>query len=248
MAVVETKGLSKAFVITRNPAQNLKVRFVGLLNPRHRERREELWALREVDLQVEAGECLGLIGPNGSGKSTLLRILAGIFPPSRGDLAVRGRVAPMIELGVGFHPDLTGQENVYLNTSLFSLSRRQTDAVYGSIVDFSGLHEFMDMPVKNYSTGMYMRLGFAVAVHLDADIFLIDEILAVGDEAFQVKCLDRIREIRARGRTIVLVSHDLGLVERLCDRACLLFEGRVVAQGEPSRCVERYHALLGRAG
>jgi len=248
MAIVEAKGLSKAFIVTRNPAQNLKVRFVGLFHRRHREHREELWALRDVDLQVNAGECLGLIGPNGSGKSTLLRVLAGIFPPSHGQVAVQGRVAPMIELGVGFHPDLTGRENVYLNTSLFTLSRRETDALYASIVDFSELHDFMDLPVKNYSTGMYMRLGFAVTVHLQADVFLIDEILAVGDEAFQAKCLAWIQGIRKQGRTIVLVSHDLEMIKRLCDRACLMSSGRVAAEGDPVSTIERYHALLARPG
>lgn len=240
MTALEAQGLSKAFVVRRNPSQDLKVRFLGLFQDKHRERREKIWALRDLELRVAEGECLGLIGPNGSGKSTLLRLFAGILPPTSGGVAVKGRVAPMLELGVGFHPDLSGRDNVYLNTSLFGLGRRETDKVYASIVAFAELHEFMDLPVKNYSTGMYVRLGFAVAAHLDADVFLIDEVLAVGDQAFQHRCFDRIREIRARGRTIVLVSHDLGFVERMCDRAGLLVGGRLLALGPPAQVVERY--------
>ena len=247
MAVVEARSLSKAFVVARSPG-DLKVRLLEAVHGRSRQRREDFWALREVNLHVDAGECVGLVGPNGSGKSTLLRILAGIFPPSGGFLSVEGRVAPMIELGVGFHPDLTGRENVYLSTSLFSLSRRQTDAVYSQIVEFSELSPFMDMPVKNYSTGMYMRLGFAVAVHLDADVFLVDEILAVGDQSFQARCLDRIKEIRGRGRTIVFVSHDLALVERLCDRVYLLVAGRVLTEGDPTATIAKYKEHVSHAG
>jgi ABC-type polysaccharide/polyol phosphate transport system ATPase subunit len=201
-----------------------------------------------VDLSVGAGECLGLIGPNGSGKSTLLRLMAGIFPPTEGRLEVDGRVAPMIELGVGFHPDLTGCENVYLNTSLFGLPRGETDRLYDSIVEFSGLAAFMDMPVKAYSSGMYMRLGFAVTIHLDADVLLIDEILAVGDEAFHQKCIERLHRIRTSGRTIVLVSHDLALVERICDRVGLLVGGRILAEGKPGAVIERYHEVARALG
>lgn len=241
---VELRRLSKAFVIRRNPAWNIKVKVLGLVSARNRERREEFWALRDVDLVIRQGEFLGLIGPNGSGKSTLLRLMARIMPPTRGEVIVRGRVAPMIELGVGFHPELTGRENIYLNTSLFRFSKKETDAVYRQIVDFAELESFMDMPVKNYSTGMYMRLGFAAAVHLDPDILLIDEVLAVGDEHFQQKCLQRMEEIRRRGKTIVLVSHSLALVERLCDRACLLIGGRIEAVGEPTQVVERYRGAV----
>lgn len=245
MAIAQMTGVSKAFVVRRNRAQDLKVRFVGLFHARQREQREELWALRDVDLTVPDGEFLGLVGPNGSGKSTLLRILAGILIPSRGRVSVAGRVAPMIELGVGFHPDLSGRENVYLSASLFGLSDRETDAIYGSVVDFAELGEFMDMPVKNYSTGMHARLGFGLAVHLDADVFLVDEVLAVGDLAFQHKCIERMRQIHARGRTIVLVSHNLSLVQELCDRACLLVSGHLLEQGDPSRVIARYREVCG---
>lgn len=241
---VELRGISKAFDITRNPALNLKVKLVGLWNPRYRERRERFWALQNVDLVVRQGEFLALIGPNGSGKSTLLRIMAGVFPPTRGEAFVHGRVAPMIELGVGFHPELTGRENIYLNTSLFRLSGRETDAIYQQILDFSDLGEFIDNPVKNYSTGMYARLGFSVAVHLSADILLVDEVLAVGDARFKQKCIQRMQELRARGCTIVFVSHDTDTVERLSDRACLLVKGTIEADGEPTKVTQRYRELL----
>ena len=241
---VELRGVSKAFVLRHNPAHNLKVRLLGVFHPRHREQLEKFWALREIDLTVRKGECLGLIGPNGSGKSTLLRIMASIFRPTAGRVVVRGRVAPMIELGVGFHPDLTGQENIHLNTSLYGLSRRETDGIYEEIVGFSELGEFIDVPVKNYSTGMYARLGFSVAVHLEPDILLIDEVLAVGDEQFQQKCLHRMGELRRRGTTIILVSHSMQTIERMCDRVCLLVRGRLEAEGDPGKVVARYRESL----
>ena len=241
---VEIRGVSKAFVLRHNPALSIKVRLLGLFHPRQRERLEKFWALHEIDLMVRKGECLGLIGRNGSGKSTLLRIMASIYRPTEGEVVVRGRVAPMIELGVGFQPDLTGQENVYLNTSLYGLSRRETDAIYQQIVAFSELGEFIDVPAKNYSTGMYARLGFSVAVHLEPDILLIDEVLAVGDEQFQQKCLHRMGELRRRGTTIILVSHDMQTIERMCDRVCLLVRGRLEAEGEPGKVAARYREVL----
>jgi ABC-type polysaccharide/polyol phosphate transport system ATPase subunit len=243
MPLVEVSALDKVFLVRHNKIQDLKVGFVALFNPKHRETLEPLWALRGVSLEVEPGECLGLVGPNGSGKSTLLRILAGIFHPTAGTAAVNGRVAPMIELGVGFEGELSGTENVYLNTSLFGLSRRETDRVYEDIVAFSELGEFMEMPVKNYSTGMYMRLGFSIVVHLEADVFLVDEVLSVGDREFQAKCLDRMEQLRRKGSAIVFVSHDLELVGRICSRALLLSSGRVAAQGSPSDVIEAYTAL-----
>jgi ABC-type polysaccharide/polyol phosphate transport system ATPase subunit len=240
LGVLELAGVSKRFVIRHNPTHDLKVRALALFHPRHRERREEVWALRDVDLHLDRGESLGLIGPNGSGKSTLLRIMAGILPPTSGRVAAWGTVAPMLELGVGFHPELTGRENVYLNTSLFGLGTRQTDALYDRIVAFAELQGFMQAPVKTFSSGMAMRLGFAVASHLDADVLLVDEVLAVGDRAFQEKCLARMLEVRARGCSIVVVAHDLDLVRRFCDRACLLVEGRIVAEGAPAEVAARY--------
>jgi ABC-type polysaccharide/polyol phosphate transport system ATPase subunit len=240
---VELRGVSKSFVLRHNRASHVKVRLIGVFKPRYRERLETFWALRGIDLQVREGECVGLIGPNGSGKSTLLRIMASIYRPTDGEAIVRGRVAPMIELGVGFQPDLTGQENVYLNTSLFGLSRRETDAIYQQVVEFSGLGEFIDVAVKNYSTGMYARLGFSVAVHLTPDVLLVDEVLAVGDAEFQRRCLDRIGELRRRGTTIVLVSHSTSIIERMCDRVCLLVRGRLEADGDPAQVIGRYQAV-----
>jgi ABC-2 type transport system ATP-binding protein len=247
-AAIELRGISKAFTVRHNPAQNLKTKLLGAVIPRHRERVEQFWALRDVNLTIRRGEWLGLIGPNGSGKSTLLRVMARISPPTAGTVVARGRLAPMIELGVGFHPDLTGRENIYLNTSLFRLSTRETDAIYDDIVAFSELEQFMDMPVKNYSTGMYARLGFAAAIHLAPEILLIDEVLAVGDERFQKKCLRRMEELRARGTTIVFVSHSMEMVKNMCDRACLLLNGRLVTDGEPEEAIERYREALGTAG
>jgi len=242
---IEVQGVSKSFVIKHNPAHNIKIKAIGLINQRYRERNEEFWALRDVDLRVPKGQFLGLVGPNGSGKSTLLRILARIFPPTRGVVVLQGRIAPMIELGVGFHPDLTGHENIYLNTSLFRLSKRETDAIYREIVEFSELEQFIDTPIKNYSSGMYARLGFAAAIHLQPDILLIDEVLAVGDEGFQQKCLRRMEELRRHGTTIVLVTHGMGAVEQLCDRACLLVHGRLEADGDPGKVVEAYRKAVG---
>jgi len=240
LIALELAGVSKRFVIRHNPTQDLKVRVLALFHPRHRERRHDVWALRDVDLRLRRGESLGIVGPNGSGKSTLLRVMAGILPPSAGEVVVAGTIAPMIELGVGFHPELTGRENVYLSTSVFGLGTRQTDRIYDRIVAFAELAAFMDAPVSSFSSGMAMRLGFAVATHLEADVLLVDEVLAVGDQAFREKCLARMSELRARGCSIVVVSHDLELVRGFCDRACLLREGAVAAEGMPSEVVARY--------
>jgi ABC-type polysaccharide/polyol phosphate transport system ATPase subunit len=241
---VELRGVSKAFIHRRNAGRNLKVRVLALIHPRQREQRELFWALRDVDLTVRRGECMGLIGANGSGKSTLLRIIAGIYVPTAGYVRTHGMITPMIELGVGFHGDLSGRENVYLNTSLYGLSRRETDEIYDAIVEFSELAEFMDIPVKNYSTGMHARLGFSVAANLRPDILLLDEILAVGDERFTQKCQARMDEIRRGGATVILVSHSLQAVERMCDRACLLVQGRLDLEGEPAKVIARYRETL----
>ena len=241
---VALRGISKVFTVRHNPAHSLKTKLLGFAVARHRETTEQFWALRDVDLTVRRGECLGLIGPNGSGKSTLLRVMARIYPPTTGTVVAHGTVAPMIELGVGFHPDLTGHENIFLNTSLFRLSTQDTRAIYREIVEFAELEQFIDMPVKNYSTGMYARLGFAIAIHLAPEILLIDEVLAVGDARFQKKCLERMERLRAQGTTIVLVTHAMGTVEERCDRACLLLHGRIVADGEPKEVVERYREAL----
>jgi ABC-type polysaccharide/polyol phosphate transport system ATPase subunit len=201
---------------------------------------EELWALRDVSLDLGRGRMTGIIGSNGSGKSTLLKVLGGILKPTSGQVSVRGRVSALIELGAGFHPEFTGRENIFVNGVLLGLSRAEVRARFDEIVAFAGLQPFVDNPVKTYSSGMYMRLGFAIAVTVDPDILLIDEVLAVGDEAFQHRCVGKIQEFKARGKTIVLVSHDLSSIERLCDEAVWLDGGRLRAQGETRSVVGQY--------
>src|SRR4026207_244900 len=185
-------------------------------------RTRELWALEDVNLDVHPGEAFGIVGANGSGKSTLLKLLAGIFSPSTGELQVGGRVGSLIEIGAGFHPEFTGVENVYLNAAIYGLKRSYVDEHLDQIIDFAELEQFRDVPVRTYSSGMYMRLGFSVAMHVQPDILLLDEVLAVGDEAFQQKCFGRIGDFKRAGGTIVFVSHDPGAVERICDRAIML--------------------------
>ena len=192
---------------------------------------DEFAALSEVSLEVSEGETVGLLGFNGSGKSTLLKCISGVLTPDAGVVGVRGRLAGLIEVGAGFHPDLTGRENVYLNGAILGMSEARIQEKFEAIVAFSEIEQFIDTEVKFYSSGMFLRLAFSVAVHTDPDIFLVDEILAVGDEPFQRKCLERIEELRREGRTLIIVSHDLDLVSRLCSRGVLLEHGRVVADG-----------------
>jgi ABC-type polysaccharide/polyol phosphate transport system ATPase subunit len=197
-------------------------------------------ALDGVSFEIPRGSTFGVIGENGSGKSTLLKLLAGITKPTRGSLSVEGRISALIELGAGFHPEISGRENVFINGIMLGLSRRQVEERFEEIVAFAELERFIDAPVKTYSSGMYARLGFAVAIHVDPDVLLIDEVLAVGDEAFTRKCLDKIGEFRRRGRTIVLVSHSLGLVERMCDEVLWLRAGKKADEGDPKRVVDAY--------
>jgi ABC-type polysaccharide/polyol phosphate transport system ATPase subunit len=211
---------------------------------RNRARPTDVWALRDVSLEVEPGEAVGLIGRNGSGKTTLLRLIAGIIKPTSGRVEAGGRVASLLELGAGFHPDFSGRENVYLNGSLYGLKRKTIDERFDEIISFAELEAFKDVQVRTYSSGMYMRLGFAVAAHIDADVLLLDEVFAVGDEEFQRKCFGKIFEFKQRGGTIVFVSHDAASVERLCERAVLLRNGRVELDGSTQEAIARYHRLL----
>jgi ABC-2 type transport system ATP-binding protein len=204
----------------------------------------DVWALRDVSFSVEPGGAVGLVGRNGSGKTTLLRLLSGIIKPSSGSVAVGGRVGSLLELGAGFHPDMTGRENVYLNGSIHGLRRAAIREKLDEIVAFAGLEDFIDLPVRTYSSGMYMRLGFAVAAHIEADVLLLDEVFAVGDEAFQRKCFGKIFEFKQRGGTIVFVSHDASAVERLCDRAVLLKDGAVAFDGPTHEAIVQYRRLL----
>ena len=239
--VIEVREVAKRFRIFREKPTSLKQRLLT-----SRARAQDLWALRDVSFDIAEGSTFGLIGHNGSGKTTLLKCIAGILRPTSGTVRLRGRLAALLELGAGFHPELTGRENVYLNASFLGLSRKQTDRAYEDIVAFAELEEFMDNQVKFYSSGMLVRLGFAVAVHVNPDVLLVDEVLAVGDEAFQAKCLDRVREFQREGRTIVLVTHALDTVTAICDRAAMLDHGALHAVGSPPDVVrEMRHVLLG---
>ncbi len=208
---------------------------------------DAITALTDVSFTVAKGEAVGLIGANGSGKSTLLKTVAGILKPTCGSIRVDGRVAALIELGAGFHPEISGRENVYINGAVLGLSRREIDRRFDDIVEFSGLESFIDEPVKNYSSGMYVRLGFAVAIHTEPDILMVDEVLAVGDEAFSHRCLRRIEEFLAGGKTLLLVSHSLSLIEEVCDRVIWLEEGKLRASGLPRRVVDAYREAIAAA-
>lgn len=208
------------------------------------ETRIKLHALKQVEFEVKRGESLAIMGRNGSGKSTLLKLIAGVTKPSDGRITVNGNVAPLIELGAGFHPELTGRENVYLNGSILGFKKKEMDKLYKGIVDFSELHEFMDQPVKFYSSGMYMRLAFSVAVAETPDILLVDEILAVGDVNFQKKCLARIKEFQSRGSTMVMVTHSLGQMEQYCTKGLFLENGKKVYFGDINGAIKAYSASL----
>lgn len=201
-------------------------------------------ALRNVSFAVGRGETIGIIGRNGSGKSTALKLIAGVMAPSEGGVHVYGRVSPLIELGAGFHPDLTGRENVHLNASILGISGREIRARFHDIVEFAELRDFIETPVKRYSSGMYMRLGFSVAIYSDPDILLIDEVLAVGDAVFQEKCLAKIREFQRQGVTIVLVSHAMPMINQFCSRAILLHGGQLLADGAPQEVTRQYLELM----
>ena len=201
---------------------------------------EELWALKDVSFSVEEGEVVGFIGKNGSGKSTLLKILTRITPPTEGTASIRGRVGSILEVGTGFHPELTGRENTYLNGAILGMKRREIRAKFDEIVEFSGIGRFIDTPVKRYSSGMYVRLAFAVAAHLDPEVLIIDEVLAVGDHEFQQRCMGRIEDISNSGRTVIFVSHDMGAITRLCGRAYWLESGHLMAEGPAQDVVSRY--------
>jgi ABC-2 type transport system ATP-binding protein len=242
--VVEIHEVSKRFKLYADKPRSLKERVISIGRQQH----EEFYALRDVSLDVLDGETVGLLGHNGSGKSTLLKCIAGTLRPSEGSIRTRGRLAALLELGAGFHPDLTGRENIYLNGSILGLSARDVDRVFDDIVAFSELEPFIDTQVKHYSSGMYARLGFAVAVNVDPEILLVDEVLAVGDESFQRKCLDHIKRLQADGRSIVLVTHAADLVRQICDKAAVLDQGNLLLVGDPGDAVRTYREALARRG
>ncbi|GAA4060629.1 hypothetical protein GCM10023065_08370 [Microbacterium laevaniformans] len=239
--VVRVEDVSKRFVVRRDSSIKERIVTLGRAGRHHK---KDFWALRDVSTTIRAGETVGLIGHNGSGKSTLLKMIGGIIEPTSGVVVKRGRLAALLELGAGFHPDLTGRENVYLNAAVLGLSRDETEARFDEIVAFAAIDDFIDTQVKFYSSGMYVRLAFAVAIHTDPDILLVDEVLAVGDEAFQRKCMDRIAEFQRQGRTIIIVSHALGQITELCTRVILLDKGEVVHDGDPERAVAHFRELL----
>jgi ABC-type polysaccharide/polyol phosphate transport system ATPase subunit len=232
-SVLRAEGVSKRFVIRKD--KSLKERLVNF--GRSNKHKDDFWALDGVDLEIKAGSSTGLLGANGSGKSTLLKVIGGIIQPTSGFVERRGRIAALLELGAGFHPDLTGRDNVYLNGAILGLNKRQVDASFDSIVDFAEIGDFIDTQVKFYSSGMYVRLAFAIAVHVDPDILLVDEVLAVGDESFQAKCLAKVAEFQREGRTIVFVSHAADTVAKVCDSAIVLSHGKVVYRGDTTNAI-----------
>ena len=248
MVVIKAQALSKQFLLKHNASVELKVRFLGLLHPNRRQSIEEFWALKNVSLEIHRGEAVGLVGRNGSGKSTFLKLIAAIHRPTSGRLLVsRGaRIASMIELGVGFHPELTGRENVFLNAAIHGLSRADIDAIYDAIVTYSGLEHFIDVPIKNYSSGMYMRLGFAIAANLDPDILLLDEIFAVGDADFQQRCMATLKGFMDQGKTIIFVSHTPASIRAICRRVCVLEQGELAFDGDVEGGLAFYDDMLAR--
>ena len=234
---IHVQGVSKKFRLERNRPSSIKE---AMLRIGKKSDADDFWVLRDINLEIEPGAFFGLIGHNGSGKSTLLRLMAGIHRPTSGTIESEGRLSALLELGSGFHPDLTGRENVYLNGAMLGLSRKQMAASMDQIIAFSGIGEFIDEPVKIYSSGMYVRLGFAVAVNVDPELLLVDEVIAVGDEEFQRRCMAHMNKLREGGTTIVLVSHNTQLMADLCDRLGWLDHGRLMKVGDPDEVIEAY--------
>lgn len=238
---IDVREVKKKFKVYLDKGSELKERLLF----RSRNRYEERWVLRGISFQVKKGEAIGLIGHNGCGKSTTLKLLTRIIYPDQGTISMKGRISSLIELGAGFHPDMSGRENIYTNASIFGLTKKEIDERMDDIIAFSELEEFLDNPVRTYSSGMYMRLAFSVAINVDADILLIDEILAVGDANFQTKCFNRLREIKEKGTTIVIVSHSLGQIEQICDRSIWIHDGLVRAEGAPRDVHSEYLEYMG---
>ena len=243
-ASISVQGVSKRFKIFHERNQSLKA---IVLHRGRREQFEEFWALRDVSFEVYQGESFALIGHNGSGKSTSLKCIAGILEPDKGRIEVRGKISALLELGAGFHPELSGRENIFLNGAILGVTQRELRRRFDGIVAFSGLEQFIDHPVKNYSSGMYARLGFSVMINVDPDVLLIDEVLAVGDEQFQRKCMEKIHELRSGGRTVMIVSHGLGLLRNMCDRAAWIDHGVVAKIGPVNDVVDAYLEATGQA-
>lgn len=238
--IIEVKNVKKKFKVYHDKSYGLKERVLFA----KRNQYEERWVINGISFDVKRGQAIGLIGKNGCGKSTLLKLINRIIYPTEGEIVVKGRVSSLLELGAGFHPDMSGRENIYTNASIFGLTKKEINERIGKIIQFSELEEFIDCPVRTYSSGMYMRLAFSVAINVDADILLIDEILAVGDVSFQAKCFERLKEIKAKGTTIVLVSHSSGQIEQICDRAIWIDQGVIRKEGPPHFIGEAYLASM----
>ncbi|MGH9092351.1 MAG: ABC transporter ATP-binding protein, partial [Acidimicrobiales bacterium] len=241
---VDVQGVSKRFRLYHEKYTSLKEKLIHIGRVPH----EDLWALKDVSFDVKEGETVGILGRNGSGKSTILKCVCGVLQPTTGQVVVRGKLAGLLELGAGFQQDLSGRENIYLNGSMLGLSKRDVDRVFDDIVEFAELGQFIDNQVKFYSSGMYVRLGFAVAVNVDPDVLVVDEVLAVGDERFQRKCMDRIKRFQKEGRTILFVSHSPDQVRAICDRAVVLSDGVMVGHGPPGEAVRLFRERLMEAG
>jgi len=242
MIAIEIKNIKKSYFIHHEKKMLVNDIIFGFLK---KKKIEEFVAIKNVSFEVKQGESVGVIGDNGAGKTTILKLLSGVTVPTRGTVKVNGRVAGLLELGAGFHPDLTGRENIYLNGSILGLSKKEINEKFDAIVDYSGIEEFIDIPIKNYSSGMFVRLGFAVAVHVNPDILLIDEVLSVGDQSFQGKCLRTIEKFKNEGKTLIFVSHDLNIVRHICDRVILLDRGEIAAEGEAEKIISRYWLFVG---
>ncbi len=232
---IKFRNVSKKFKKGRRVY--LKQAILDIFRPRLE---EDFWVLKDINFNILKGETIGIIGNNGSGKSTILKLIAGVLTPTTGNVLVNGRISPLIELGAGFHPELTGRENIYLNGTILGLTKKEIDERFNDIISFSGLEEFIDTPVKHYSSGMYMRLGFSIGIQANPEILLIDEILAVGDLSFQQKCYDQLTKFQNQGVTIILISHSLELVQNFCQRVLLIDSGKILKQGKPQNVVKYY--------
>ena len=248
MNTVEIRNVSKKFRVYHEKSLNLKYAFLNFIRGKKSSYYDEFWALKNINMNIKKGETIGIIGENGSGKSTLLKLMARILFPDEGHIYTEGKIAALIEIGAGFHSELSGRENIYINASILGFKKKEIDASLEEIVEFSGIEKFIDNPIKTYSSGMYVRLGFSIAINVDPDLLLIDEILAVGDENFQKKCLKKFDRFRNEGKTIILVSHDLVTVEKMCDRVFLLDNSLVVSEGNPVDVISDYHKILYEKG
>src|SRR4051812_38140711 len=240
---ISVRGLSKAYTIAHNQERHItlaEAALARLKNPFRRVEKETFWALKDISFDIQRGDVVGIIGRNGAGKSTLLKILSRITEPTTGNIELYGRISSLLEVGTGFHAELTGRENIFLNGAILGMRRSEIRRQFDAIVDFAGIEQFLDTPVKRYSSGMYVRLAFAVAAHLEPEILIIDEVLAVGDSAFQEKCLGKMKDVAASGRTVLFVSHNMVAIRQLCSRAILLNGGRTVCDGAVDECVRAY--------